>query len=58
MSKKLAPCRGCAERHPHCHGECERYKEYQKENEENKEGYRKSLIYDAYIAVRLKRGQK
>lgn len=58
MSKVKAPCKECAERHPHCHGECVRYKEYQKENTENKEEYRKSLIYDAYISKRLKRGQK
>ena len=26
-------CRDCAERHPHCHSECERYKAFKKDME-------------------------
>ena len=24
----VAPCKDCPDRHPHCHSECGRYKEY------------------------------
>lgn len=29
-----APCKDCADRHPNCHSECERYGEYKKERTE------------------------
>lgn len=58
MSKPEAPCKDCHERHPHCHGECEIYKKYQQDKEEDKENYRKSLIYESYISRKMKRGQK
>lgn len=32
-----SPCRGCDERHPICHADCERYAAYKKENEEIRE---------------------
>lgn len=28
-----APCMGCTERHPHCHSECARYKEFKESRE-------------------------
>lgn len=28
------PCKDCAERHLHCHGECDKYKEFSAWNEE------------------------
>lgn len=32
-----APCKDCAERHPGCHSECARYKEYSREMAEIRE---------------------
>lgn len=32
--KPIAPCRDCTDRHATCHSDCERYKEWQKVNEE------------------------
>lgn len=31
---KTAPCKGCEQRHPGCHSECERYAEYSNERAE------------------------
>ena len=37
-----APCYGCQERTPKCHGKCEKYKEYQKESKKATEIERKA----------------
>lgn len=34
MSRPKSGCMGCAERHPHCHGQCEKYREFRKKVEE------------------------
>jgi len=34
--KVQAPCKGCEDRNPECHGKCERYKAFQAENEKAK----------------------
>lgn len=34
MINRKTPCQNCTERHPGCHGECERYKEMKQEREE------------------------
>lgn len=44
-----APCKDCAERHPGCHSECERYKEYSREQAQGRE---KRRIDGEYAAVR------
>lgn len=31
-----SPCKGCEERHPHCHSACERYQTYRSELEKSK----------------------
>ena len=35
--KPIAPCRDCTDRHATCHSDCERYKEWQKVNDEYNE---------------------
>lgn len=60
MSKPTAPCKNCAERHPHCHGECEKYKQYKEEAVRDKEAYYRSREYDEYRNKQIrkqKRGQ-
>ncbi len=32
-----APCKDCPDRRPHCHGECDRYKQFCRENKEQKD---------------------
>lgn len=64
MPRLVPPCKGCGKREvgedrkTGCHSHCELYKQFQEASKRNKEEYRKSLIYDAYISKRLKRGQK
>jgi hypothetical protein len=38
------PCRGCKDRTEKCHGNCERYKEFLKRNEEIKSNKKKVSI--------------
>lgn len=47
------PCRDCKERHACCHDDCERYRQFSKENAENAENERKR-IYNEYILSRTK----
>lgn len=44
---KSAPCKDCAERHPGCHSECERYKEYSRERAEIRNSERRINDYYA-----------
>ena len=30
------PCKDCPDRHPHCHGKCERYAAFCRQNEEQR----------------------
>lgn len=58
MSRLQAPCKECPERHLHCHGECEKYKEYKEQSEKNKEEYRKSLIWETYRDAMIKKTKR
>lgn len=58
MARIEAPCKDCDERHPHCHGECEKYKEYKRVSEKNKEEYRKSLIWEKYRDAMIKKQKR
>lgn len=64
MSKVEAPCKNCEhrvvgeDRETGCHSHCEIYKKYQRDKEDDKENYRKSLIYESYVSRKMKRGQK
>lgn len=40
-----APCKYCANRHPNCHSECERYSEYKREIEEMHKSQKADLEY-------------
>ena len=33
MSRPKSGCMGCAERHLHCHGQCEKYRQFREELE-------------------------
>ena len=46
---KSAPCKDCTERHPGCHSECEKYKEYSRERTEMCK--RKSMDLEADIPM-------
>lgn len=37
MGKQYSPCFNCADREPGCHGKCDRYREYEKQNTELRE---------------------
>lgn len=39
---RTAPCKDCAERHPYCFSECERYKEYDEERKAMRKAMRKA----------------
>ncbi len=54
MPRLKVPCKDCSERHPHCHGECEKYKQFQEASAKNKEEYHKSLIWDKYHEAQVK----
>lgn len=58
MPRIEAPCKECPDRHPRCHGECEKYKEYKKQSEINKEEYRKSLIWETYRDAMIKKTKR
>jgi len=60
MPRLKVPCQNCEDRHPHCHGECEKYKKYQEDAVEDKKSYHNSLIYEKYVGsmVRRKKGKK
>lgn len=50
---KKAPCKGCEERHPGCHSECEGYIEWKKAHEEENEKIRADgETWRAYFAAR------
>lgn len=55
MPRLKVPCKDCSERHPHCHGECEKYKKFQEDSSKNKEEYHKSLIWDKYHEAQVKK---
>lgn len=40
--KKIAPCKGCEQRHVGCHSTCNNYKEWQKMLDEEKERFWKA----------------
>lgn len=42
------PCKDCTERHIGCHGECERYQEYDRQNELRRK-------HRGYVAEKLRR---
>lgn len=44
-----APCKDCAERHPRCHSECEKYAEFNAERVEYREARKQGR---AYVACR------
>ena len=48
MSMMKVPCKNCNERNIECHSHCEKYKEYQKQNEELKEKRRLQREADVY----------
>lgn len=55
----LAPCKGCQERHRNCHSTCEKYAEFQLENERLKANIAKAkdknrFMYDVKQSVRNK----
>lgn len=60
----MKSCLGCTERHPGCHGHCERYLKEKAKDEELKEKRRLSLEYSAYMcrmglkAQKMKRQKK
>lgn len=41
-------CRDCAERHPHCHSECERYRAFKKDMDAKRAYLQKDYEYDGY----------
>ena len=55
MPRLKVPCKDCSERHPHCHEECEKYKQFQEDSAKNKEEYHKSLIWDKYHEAQVKK---
>lgn len=55
MPKLHSPCKFCDNRYLGCHKECEKYKDFQKKNEEQREGYSNSLIYEKYISHKRKK---
>lgn len=46
--KAVSPCKGCKDRSPTCHGECEKYIEFQKQLDYEKEERRNKRIYEGY----------
>jgi hypothetical protein len=69
MSRNLAPCKGCPERKPHCHGSCAAYIEYDKKNQAVRElramalrltttgKWEKDFTYSWFIKSRLGTGE-
>mgnify|MGYP007022101411 CR=1 FL=1 len=55
MPRLKVPCKDCSERQPHCHGKCEKYKQFQEDSAKNKEEYHKSLIWDKYHEAQVKK---
>ena len=39
-NSRKTPCHNCEERHPKCHGDCERYLEYRKMRDDEAEALR------------------
>ena len=43
-----APCKDCADRHPLCHGECERYRAFDAQNQERRaKRHMEQIVNDA-----------
>ena len=50
-----APCKGCKDRVTGCHSKCDRYKDFQVENERIKELRRKDTeSYAFYVATQMR----
>ena len=50
-----APCHDCPDRHPHCHGICERYRKYRAERDKIIEKrYREQAVISALMRKMVK----
>lgn len=41
VTREISPCKDCKDRHPACHGSCDRYKEWKRRLEKVNEERRK-----------------
>lgn len=54
--KKLPPCKGCEERFPGCHADCERYKNWKTEHQARmEEKYAAKKLDESTISERSQR---
>lgn len=53
MKRPVAPCKDCKNRDETCHGKCEKYQSYEKDQKEWKEKFRDGR--DEYMLYRNKR---
>lgn len=49
------PCYKCAERHVHCHGQCQRYHDACAEREADREKRRKAAETHAYVVAQCRK---
>ena len=54
----MKSCKDCADRHPGCHGHCERYLKEKAEHDELNRKRQLSLEYTAYICRMGRKAQK
>ena len=55
MPKLHSPCKNCEKRHSSCHMTCEAYLEFKKKNDEQREGYTKSMIFEIYMSKKRRK---
>lgn len=51
-------CKGCEERHPNCHSDCERYKAFKEQIQKGKDAERLVKLVDGVHAVAVERVKK
>lgn len=55
MPRLHSPCKDCENRHSSCHMTCEAYLEFKKKNDEQREGYTKSMIFEIYMSKKRRK---